>query len=163
MKKELTPLIKGVITGLVMVVVTIILGEIPALRDSKFLYLPYALYFGGIMWTLVKGAEASGFTGKFSELFGLGFRCFIIVTIIMVTYVGIFSFAHPEIAEQRAVYHRQYLTEQKDDLPPEIETKVQKAKDNFVITEMYSAIFGTMIIGAIFTLAGSTFVLMRRK
>ena len=161
--KYLTPLVKGLITGLVMVTATLVMLHFDVPAESNIQFLVYAIYAGGIIWTLLAYAKTPEYKGTFGELFGQGFRCFIIVTIVMVSFVGIFSFTHPEIAEEQAVINRQMLKEEKDKTPDEIEKQVQKAKDNFVITSMYSAIFGTMIIGVIFTVAGTALVLIRRK
>jgi uncharacterized membrane protein len=162
--KKITPLVKGIITGILMVAATLILLQLKVPQESGLQNMVYGIYAGGIIWTLLTFSKTPAFTGKFSELFGQGFRCFVIVTIIMVAFVGIYSFAHPEIAEQQAVLDRKYLVENEKSLTPnEIDARVTKAKDNFVISSMYSAVFGTLIIGTIFTLAGATLVLLSRR
>ncbi|RYY54729.1 MAG: DUF4199 domain-containing protein [Chitinophagaceae bacterium] len=157
---NLTPLVKGLITGVLMVAFSLVLVYLP--ENSPAAYITYALYAGGIIWTLIAFSKTPAFTGKFSELFAQGFRCFIAVTIVMVTYIGIYSFVHPELADKESIGIREGMTKEKA-LPPEIEKSVADAKKSFVTRSVYSAAFGTFIIGAIFTLAGSTLVLMRRK
>lgn len=161
---KLTPLIKGLITGAAMVITSLLLvmNKVPA--ESKLHYIGYAIYAGGIMWTLLAFSKTPAFTGKFSELFGQGFRCFVVVTLLMVGYIGIYNFAHPEIADEIAPAYRQYLKETKTDMTPvEIDEEVEKAKKNYVVSAMYPAVFSTLILGTIFTLAGSALVTMKKN
>ncbi len=85
---KLTPLIKGIITAAVMVITSLILyySKIPA--DSGIHYAIYILYAAGIAWTLISYYRSASFTGKFADLFGQGFRCFIVVTLIMVAFTA---------------------------------------------------------------------------
>ncbi|RYY52692.1 MAG: DUF4199 domain-containing protein [Chitinophagaceae bacterium] len=161
---KLTPLLKGLITGAAMVLTTMLLVAYNVPDTSRLHYIVYGLYAGGIIWTLISFSRTPAFTGKFSELFGQGFRCFVVVTLLMVGYIGIYSFAHPEIAEERAPAYRQYLKENKKDMTPaEIDQEVENAKKSYVVSAMYPAVFSTLILGTIFTLAGSALVLMKKN
>ena len=132
--------------------------------QSRFGYLSYALYGGGIIWTLLSYSRSPGYTGKFGDIFGQGFRCFIIVTLIMVAFTAIFSMSHPEFAEKDSELYRQYLIEQKDKTPSEIDEMVASNKKHYTTTLIYSAVFGYLILGTLFTAAGAGgLLLMRRK
>ncbi len=161
--KKFTPLAKGIITGAVMLVTTlaIYLTKLPG--DSPIQYLVYALYAGGIIWTLIDYSKTEAFRGKFGELFGQGFRCFIVVTLIMVAFVGIFSLMHPEMAEEAAGYYRADLVKQGNTTPADIDKLVARAKNGFTVSNMFMSIFGYLVTGTIFTMAGSAIVLMRRN
>jgi hypothetical protein len=162
---KLTPLVKGVFTGLIMLALTLgfYYGKLPP--GSGFQYLVYAVYAAGIVWTLVDFSRSPAYTGKFGELFGQGFRCFIIVILIMVTFTGIFSAVHSEFAEQDAVNYKNYLveTQSKDKTPAEINEMTATYKTHYTTSLIYTAIFGYLISGAIFTAAGSVVLLLTRR
>lgn len=160
---KITPLIKGAITGLLMLAVTLGLYYSKTPANAAINYVVYALYAGGIGWALWDYATSASYTGKFGDIFSQGFRCFIIVTLIMVTFTGIFSSMHPEIAEEAATYYRADLVKEGNKTPVEIEEMVTRAKKQFTTGNISMAIFGYLITGALFTAAGTGLLIMRRK
>lgn len=160
---KITPLIKGIITGTVMVIITLLLYyfEIPV--ESNLHYAVYILYAAGIAWALIGYSRSVSYTGKFSDIFGQGFRCFIVVTLIMVAFTSIFSMQHPEFAEKAANYYKEDLIKEKNKTPAEIEKLVAGAKKQYTTSLVSLTIFGYLITGAIITAAGSALLLMRRK
>lgn len=158
---KLTPLLKGIITGIVLVAFSLILFSSKT-ANSKLNYLIYVLYALGIAWTLISYSRSAAFTGKFADLFGQGFRCFIIVTLIMVAFTTIFSMQHPEFAEEAANYYKADLLKEGNKTPAEIEKLAEQAKKQYTTSIVSLTIFGYLITGSIFTAAGSA-LLMRRK
>ena len=158
---RLTPLVKGIITGIVLVIFSLVLyySKTP---NSKLNYLIYLLYALGIAWTLISYSRSPGFTGKFADSFGQGFRCFIVVTLIMVAFTTIFSMQHPEFADEAATYYREDLVKQGNKTPAEIDKLVADVKKQYTTSIVSLTIFGYLITGAIITAAGSA-LLMRRK
>ena len=168
---KLTPLVKGIITGVTMLGLTLILHYTKQPTSSSIHYLLYVLYAGGITWTLIDHSRSANYSGKFGDLFGQGFRCFIIVTLIMIVFTGIFSASHPEFAEKDAKSYKEYLMETKDkkEAPGKDKTQVEidemagNYKKHYTTGLIYSAIFGYLIVGSILTAAGAGILLMRRK
>jgi hypothetical protein len=160
--KKFSPLLKGLITGIAMLIFSLIsVYAMPA--NSSIGYLMYILYAGGILWTLIDFSRSPQFTGKFQELFGRGFRCFIIVTLVMVIYTGAFSMTHPQMAQEYAVRYKEEMLKQKSKPPAVIEKDVQTIKKQFTTRLVSTSIFGYLISGAIFTVAGAAFILLLRK
>ncbi|MBC7949770.1 MAG: DUF4199 family protein [Chitinophagaceae bacterium] len=161
---KITPLLKGVITGIIMVLTTLLLIYTQS-PSSPVQYIVYAIYAGGIAWTLLAYYRSPEYSPKFGDIFSRGFRCFIIVTLIMVTFVGIFGYMHPEYAKKEAAAYKAYLDEDKKSnrTPIEKAEMVRKMEKNFIVSNMSGAMFGTMITGAIFTAVGAGLMLMRRK
>jgi len=159
---KLTSLIKGIITGVVMVIVSLAFYYSKLTVESKLHYAVYILYAIGIVWTLISYSRSAPFTGKFADLFGQGFRCFIVVTLIMVAFTAIFSMQHPEFAEEVANYYKEDLIKEGNKTPSEIEKLVADAKKQYTTGLVSLAIFGYLITGTIITAAGSA-LLMRRK
>jgi Protein of unknown function (DUF4199) len=163
MNNKITPLIKGIITGALMLAISLLLIYSKQPAGSGLEYVGYIIYAGGIAWTLIAYSRSETYTAKFGAIFGQGFRCFIIVTLIMVIFTGIYSYMHPEIAEEAAKLYKADLIKDGNKMPAEIETMVTNAKKQFVTGNIMLAIFGTLIMGTIFTAAGAGLLLIRRK
>lgn len=158
-----SPLIKGLITSVAILAFTLVsFYMLPA--GSAWQYLPYVLYAAGIVWTLISYSRSAAYTGKFGELFGQGFRCFIVVILVMVTFTGIFSAAHPEFAEEDSKRYNDYLIENvKDKTPAEKAEMVATYKKHYTTSRIYTAILGYLIAGSVFTAAAGTGILLIRR
>jgi hypothetical protein len=163
MATRFTPLIKGLITGTVMIGTNLLLNYTGKADNAAAQYLFYALYAGGIAWTLVDYSRSENYAPRFGSIFGQGFRCFIIITLLSVIFTGVYSSMHPEIAEKAAVQYKADLIKEHNNTPAEIEQMVSNAKKGFVTGNISLAIFGTLITGTIFTAVGAGLLLIRRK
>jgi len=159
---KLTPAIKGVITACGMIAIALITYYAGLPPSSPFQYLIYALYALGITWTLIAYKNSSQFTGKFAGLFNQGFRCFIVVTLMMVAFTAIFSKMHPEFAEESSIVYKEELVKNaKSKTPADIDADVARYKKGYTLALVYGSIFGYLIIGAAVTAATS--LLLRRR
>ena len=157
-----SPTIKGAITGILMAIVMVILYTLDIPASSGLKFLVHIIYAAGIIWTLYTFSRSSAYDGKFSSLFGQGFRCFIIVVLILVAFTTIFSMLHPEEAEKAARFYREDLVRQGNKTPDEIDALVAKAKKQYTTGLVSITIFGYLITGTLITAAASA-ILMRRK
>ncbi len=160
---QLSPLWKGVITGASMVLFSLFLIYSKQPANTGLQYVSYALLAGGITWTLLDYSQSPEYTGKFGDAFMQGFRCFIIVVLIMVAFTTIYTITHPEMAEEAAKLYKEDLVKKGDRTPAEIETMVANVKKQFLTGNIMLTIFGWLITGAVFTAAGSVLLLIRRK
>ncbi len=164
MNIKLTPLIKGGITGLAMVIAALVIYQQKLPANSALPYIIYILYAAGIAWTLWSFSTSEDYTGKFGDTFTQGFKCFIIVTLVMVIFTGIFNQLHPEFAEESAKAYKEALIKEKNKMPAEIDTMVANAKKGYLTAVISSSIFGYLITGAIFTTIGTSLLtLLKRK
>ncbi len=164
MNIKITPLIKGAITGVLMIIATLIIYQVNPLQQSALPYLIiYGLYVGGIAWTLWAYAQSNVYSGKFGDTFSEGFKCFIIVTLIVVIFSAINAQLHPEIKEQYLEFYRQELIKTKGKLPAQIDTMVDNAKKGYLTGIIYSSIFGYLVFGALITLIGSAVLIQLKK
>lgn len=158
----MSPLIKGAITGAVMVALSLVLAaQLPG--DHPLQYSIYAVYAGGILWTLFDYQKSPAYTGRFADMFLQGFRCFIVVTLILVLFTGISYKMHPEIIEEAAQLRKEQLKKEGNKTPEEIEAQVEKDKGQITTVAVSFAIFGYLITGAVFTAAGAGILLNRRS
>ncbi len=162
MHKTIPPAIKGLITAVLMIGLVLAIYYAGDSADFRIQYLIYVLYAAGVVWTLMAYRNSDSFTGTFGGLFSQGFRCFIVVTLMIVAFTGIFSKMHPEFAEQSAAAYKEQLIEKKDKLPPAIEKEVAEYKKQYTIRLVSVSIFGYLIIGAGVT-AVTAALLTRRK
>lgn len=157
---KLTPAVKGLITAALMVGVFLLVYQVNP--ESPFLQLIiYAIYGAGIVWTLLAYRQSEAFTGKFGDKFQQGFRCFVVVTLGMALFYGIFNYLHPEFADQAAVTLREQLQQEKGKLPTEIDDLVSTFKKQYTLKLVSGAIFGYLIIGAGITAVLSAFIKRR--
>lgn len=162
LEKNISPLLKGAIGGTLMVAVSLSLYMAKISPQSSLKYLVYILYAAVIFWTLYTHKKSPLYKGTFIDLFTQGFRCFIIIALIMVIYTGVFTKMHPEFATEAAQYLREELVEQKNKTPMQIDEAVQAMKGQYTTSIIAATTFSTIIIGALFT-AVLSLILIQRK
>lgn len=162
MQVTFTPALKGLLTGSLMIGLALAFFYGGLAADSPLQFLIYLVYGLGITWTIRSFRQSEKFTGLFWDNFNQGFRCFIVVTLLMVAFTALFSKLHPEFAEQTAkLYKEQLIKEATSKTPAEIEAAVSSYKNGYTTMIVYSSIFGYLIIGAAVTAVLSA--LTRRK
>ncbi|MEO8403646.1 MAG: DUF4199 family protein [Chitinophagaceae bacterium] len=161
--KKSSPMIKGVLTGIVMTALVLIFVAYNLPADSGLQFVVFAVYAAGIVWTLLSFSKSAGYTGKFVDLFGQGFRCFIIVTLILTVFTGVYSMMHPELAEDQAKSYREYLVSKKDKTPREVDDMVADGKKHYTTGLIYSSVIRYLFIGAAFTAASAGAILILRR
>lgn len=162
MQIKLRPTIKGLITAALMIAVFLGIYYAGKDADTRLQYIVYIIYALGIAWAVIAHRQSPAFTGKFSDLFSQGFKCFIIVTLFIALFYGIFNYQHPEFRDEAAAFYKEQLVQQKDKLPPDIESEVATYKKQYTLRLVSGAIFGYLIIGAGVTVVLSV-LLTRRK
>ncbi|HMO61520.1 MAG TPA: DUF4199 family protein [Ferruginibacter sp.] len=160
---KLTATYKGLLTGALMIAASLLIYVTQKSFDNNLQYTVYLLYLGGIVWTLASFAKAQAEPVKFAKLFAEGFKCFIVVTLLMVLFTIIFLKAHPEFKEQMATGYKAELEKQKNYTPKEIEEMVQKSKSYFVTMLTSMAVFSYLVIGALVTAVTGAVLLMLQK
>ena len=155
---------KGLITGLLMVAVGILLYLNKVNESSGVQFIGYLIYGAGIVWTLVAFNQKAGGIVKFGELFNQGFRCFVVVTLLMAIFTFAFYKTNNELLDQKAALTRQELLKtEKNRTPKEIDEMIENGKKNFAVFATSGAIFQYLFIGAIVTMATSGLLFLRNK
>jgi len=156
MPLRLSPAIKGLITSAAMIAVVLMIHSRKETIDPRWQYAVYILYAAGIAWTLIPFAGR-----KFSELFSLGFRCFIVIALVMVAFTFIFIRLHPELAAEEAQKTELYYKQEGNKTPDQIKELGQKAKKQYAVTVISISIFRYLIIGVVLTAAISALLIRR--
>ncbi len=153
---------KGLITGAAMIIVSLLIYTYLRNFDNSLQYIVYLIYAVGIFWSINGFKKQQEEPVKFGQLFSQGFKCFIVVTLIMVLFTFVFMQMHPELKEQMSIAYKAELIKQGNYTPNEMTTMVAKAKENYVVMLVSMAIFGYLIIGAVATTISSV-ILMKRN
>ena len=161
MLKNLNATKKGLITGLLMVGLSLLIYYAKLAFDSPVQYVIYFVYAAGIVWTLITFSGSGNHSNKFGEFFLQGFKCFVVVTLVMVVFTFIFNKLHPEFKDEMAAAYKTEMISKGNTTPAEIETNIAKAKDFYIVMLISSAIFGYLIIGAVVTATVSLLVRKR--
>lgn len=163
MINKISATIKGLVAGIAIVIISIAIYLAKGDFDNKLQYISYAVYVAAILWALYDFKNSSAVNKSFKDYFSTGFKCFIVVTFIMVLFTFIFSKVDPSLKEQMATKYRAELTSKGNYTSPEIENMVGKAKDYYNIMLTSMAIFGYLVIGSMVTVLGSLFFVRQKQ
>jgi Protein of unknown function (DUF4199) len=161
--KNLSATYKGLITGTVMILISIGIYFYKGNFDNKLAYITYFTYIAGIIWTLVSYKHSAAEKKNFKAYFTEGFKCFIVITFMMVAFTWIFIKLNPGMKEEMAVEYRAGLEKKGNYTVAEIDDMVKKAKQYFITMLTSMAIFGYLVIGSLITLIGAGFLSSQRK
>jgi hypothetical protein len=153
---------KGLITGLMMIGLTLILFYTHQSFNSPLQYFIYVIYATGIIFSLIAFSRSDNYSNKFGKLFAEGFKCFIAVTLLMVVFTFIFNKLHPEFKIELASAYRQDLIKQGNTTPAEIDESILKMKDYYLTILISRTIFAYLFLGAVITAAASFFFIRRK-
>ena len=162
MLKDLNATKKGLITGLLMIVLSLVFYYSGQPFDSPTQYLIYIIYAAGIIWTVYDYSKSVGNTNKFSAFFLQAFKCFIVITLLMVVFTFVFNKLHPEFKEEMVKAYNEDMTKKGNTTPAEMLKNIERAKDYYLTMLISGAIFGYLLIGAVISIAASL-LFMKRK
>lgn len=167
MTNKITPAVKGLITGILMVVMLLIFHVTGVEDTSPIRLLIYFIYGIGMVWAIVAFSKSSP-RSSFGNLFNAGFKCFIIVVILIVIYTIIFYKIYytmnPDVVESSLEAYRQHLTVTEPNLTPgEIDERVNGVRQNPVIGHVYKEALFNFLIGAIVTAATAGTLSLSKK
>lgn len=162
MLKNLNATKKGFITGLVMIGISLGIFYSGQPFDSPLQYVIYVVYAGGIVWTIREFSKSEENTNKFGAFFLQAFKCFIVITLLMVIFTFVFNKLHPEFKEGMVKAYTDEMVKKGNSTPAEITKNIESAKDYYLTMLISGAIFGYLIIGAVIS-AATSLMFIRRK
>ncbi len=143
--------IKGLITGIVMILISIAIYTTQGGFDNNLQYIAYGVYVAGVIWALYDHRQSNAANKSFKGFFTIGFKCFVAVTFIMVIFTYVFNLVEPSLKQQMAANYRADLSNQGNYTPAEMDKMVKTAEDYFNIQLTSRAIFGYLLIGTMVT------------
>ncbi|MBO9592879.1 MAG: DUF4199 domain-containing protein [Niabella sp.] len=152
---------KGLITGILMVLLGLLLLWRQVPTNSALQYLVFLIYGAGIVWAVYgqKGAA-------FGVLFNQGFRCFVVVALIMALYTFIYFQANgPMIDREIEATKQERLKTAKEynRTPDEIEQEAKTTRKYYVPIMVSQTIFQYLLIGVIVTVTTAGTLSLSKK
>lgn len=153
---------KGLFTGALMIALSLLFYYTGQPVESPLQYIIYLVYTAGIVWTIYSYSKSEAYTNKFGDSFLQGFKCFIVVSLMMVMFTIIFNKLHPEFKDQMAKAYSEDMIKKGNSTPAEIAANVEKMKQYYLTMLISGAIFGYLLFGAAVS-ALMSFVFLKRK
>jgi uncharacterized protein DUF4199 len=154
---------KGLLTGIVMILVSVIIFYTKGNFQNSLQYITYTIYVAGIIWTLWEHSRLVSAKHTFGEYFSQGFKCFIVVTLLMVIFTAAFLFLQPQLKDEMAAIYKQDLIKTGNYTLPEMDDKIKMARKSFIPALIMGAVFGYLVIGSMVTAITSAVFLQKRK
>ena len=120
-------------------------------------YLVFAL---SISFTLLLRRDPNF---KFGDYFQMGFRHFILITLVMAIFTFAFAHFYPELREQSAIAFKALLEKEQNKTPAEIEQDVKLYKEGYATALVSRSILGYLMAGALVTAISSLLLTLQKK
>jgi uncharacterized protein DUF4199 len=153
---------KGLLTGIAMILVFVLFYYLHNF-NSPLLFITYIIYAIGILWTLIPFAGTADNDWKFKSFFSEGFKCFIIVTLLMVAFWWAFYKLNPDIIEQMIVAGRKAMQQQGNSTPAEIDAKVIEVRKSAPTILTSVNVIKYLILGLAITAFSSLLIIQKGK
>ena len=155
-KKITSHLIKGLIIGLILIVISIVAQFAGLKRDSAPIQiLSTCILIGGIIWSCwYYGKQKDGFV-TFGNVFGHGFKTTAVAAVIVVVFMIVFFLAFPEYKDEALEEGRRQMEEQGKMSDEQIDQAMSIGKRFFLPFAIGTIIFFYAVIGAISSLIGA--------
>ena len=154
---------KGLITGGIMIAISMGIYFAKKGFDNALQYITYTTYVAGILWTIITFKKETDNTATFKQYFSEGFKCFVVVTLLMVVFTLVFILLHPELKEQMAAMMKTDYAKAKDITPLDIENRIAAAKKFFLPGYLMGAVLSYLSIGALISLLAAGFLSVQKK
>lgn len=156
---KLTATIKGLITGVLMILVSLFLfyGLKKAHNDQSQMAV-IMIYIVGIVWSLLSFRKR--YTGEqtFKAYFTEGFRTFIVATLVMVIYTAVFFKLNPQILEAVIKENEAMVNAIGDKTPAEIAENSAKLRSIFMPMTISMTTVTYLLFGAVTSVIGGLFL-----
>lgn len=99
----------------------------------------------------------------FKDFFQIGFRHFILVTLLMALFSYLFIQLHPNLVEDSAIQLRKTLQNTNNRTPTEIERDVKLFIEGYPSAMVSRTIFGYLVVGSMVTAISSFLLTLQKK
>lgn len=153
---------KGFIIGVLMIVTALIAYNVLKLPvNEKEQYALYVIFTAGIIWSLLS-AKNDNAINSFKEFFGIGFRTFMIATLLMVIFTFIYFKLNTSYRDLGIAENKKLLLLDGNHTPAEIDSNAEQLKKIFIPMMVTGATFKYLILGALVTAVGAGFLSQKK-
>ncbi|MFM1856967.1 MAG: hypothetical protein RLZ05_27 [Bacteroidota bacterium] len=152
--------IGALITALLMAIISWVGFNNNLLSPNLIQLLVYLVFALSISFTLLLRRDPNF---KFGDYFQMGFRHFILITLVMAIFTYAFAHFYPELREQSAIAFKALLEKEQNKTPAEIEQDVKLYKEGYATALVSRSIFGYLMAGALVTAISSLLLTLQKK
>ena len=161
---KLSATVIGFIAGILMVIAGILLYKANVPEKSALNFIGYAIFGLAIVITIHNYTKNKANKISFGALFNQGFKCFILITLIMTIYSFLFYKVQPKLVDEIAERTKnEMMATSKDRTPAEIEKNAIDYKKQLPLLTAYSTVFQYLLVGSIVTLVISGTQILKNK
>ena len=145
---------KGLIIGLVLVVLGLAIYFANIDINGPVKWLGYVVFIGGVIWSVYSYGKQVDYNSTFGNYFAHGFKVAAFVTAILIIYVVIFNALFPDFKEMAIDQARKAMT-QKNMTPDQIEQGLAMTRKFFLVFVIGGTLVGYLLFGALAALVGA--------
>jgi hypothetical protein len=149
--RTLSASVKGIITATLIILISGIVYGSKGNFDNSILLAAYFLYAAGIVWTMVSYHRSIPDDKSFKKYFQEGFKCYVVVTLIMVCATWLFLKFNSPLREQMVSFQREQLSSTHNYTLPEIDTQLARYRKFILPAYTMAAILSYLGIGTLIT------------
>jgi uncharacterized protein DUF4199 len=154
--KVTTPLTKGIIITLVLIVFGLLLYFIDKMQHPGLTYIQYVLFLAGIVWACITYSQQLNANVTFGNLFAHGFKVTAVITALMLVYTVLsLNFLFPDMVDKSIAMSRQKMEASGKLSDSQIDQQLSMIKDHFTLFAVAGIIIGFAILGLISSLIGA--------
>lgn len=159
MLQQLNPTKKGLVTGLLMILLSLFFFYILKMPvNQKEQYALFLAYIAGILWSLYAYKQTNTEEKSFKSYFSTGFKTFIVATLLMVLYTFIFFKFNTAYREAGIAENNAMLLKEGNHTPAEIESNANQLRQIFMPVMIGITTFKYLILGALSTAVAAGFL-----
>lgn len=154
--KVTTPVIKGFIIALILIVYGLILYFVDNMQHPNLQYVQYAFFLAGIIWACISYSKQLNANVTFGNLFAHGFKTTAVITVIVLVYTILaFNVLFPDMVTKSIDITRQKMESDGKATDSQIQKTVTMMKDHFTLFAVAGIIIGFAILGVVSSLIGA--------
>ena len=154
-QKILTPVIKGVVISLILIVISIIGYFTNIDFEGWFRWTNLGIFCLAIIWSCISFGKQSNDNVTFGSDFVHGFKTSGVVACIMVLYALLFMFIFPDMKERAIDIARKSMEEKQQMTDEQISTAIEFTKKTFTLFLVLGSIIGYLFFGVLASLLGA--------
>ncbi|MEO9210177.1 MAG: DUF4199 domain-containing protein [Ginsengibacter sp.] len=151
-----TPATKGIVLGLILVVLALASYFLDLEANKPLQYTSYIIFLGGIIGSVVLYGKQIDNQSTFGNYFAHGFKVSAIVTAIMVVYILILIFLFPDFKEKALEISHKAMVD-RNMKQEDIDMGMEWTKKLFVPILLATTVFGYLFFGVVASLLGAAF------
>ena len=161
--KNISATYKGVITGVLMIVLSLILFYIFKLPiNGKSQYVILLVFIAGVLWSLISYKLIETSTLSFKNYFSEGFKTFIVVALFMAVFTFIFYKLNTQIMENGIQENNLLLLKDGNKTPTEIKENADKLRDIFMPMMLAINTIKYLLLGSLVSVIAAAFLSQKK-